>query len=270
MGSFAVGKKALGISDRSGFQYLQKNMRKEWNGLLVGKDEWESKHPQLFPRKKISDPEAIKDPRPGRTEPTVLILLSPNPFFNAAVNSNILTVREPTHGRSTSDVVRFRNAQEFQGFTSDALNLSTGYTITVTSVDEYTITVTTPSPYFAVNPYDSVDTTGNVSTAIAAGALGYQPQFTEFTVEINGRKLGDVNGDDSGSRGITVRDSLSYLKWNINTNEDADEVSYIETIMNPYMFANFATYTQYIRTSNIENSRGGGTSCSAGPVTLES
>ena len=147
MGSFAVGKKALGISDRSGFQYLQKNMRKEWNGLLVGKDEWESKHPQLFPRKKISDPEAIKDPRPGRTEPTVLILLSPNPFFNAAVNSNILTVREPTHGRSTSDVVRFRNAQEFQGFTSDALNLSTGYTITVTSVDEYTITVTTPSPY---------------------------------------------------------------------------------------------------------------------------
>jgi len=40
--------------------------------------------------------------------------------------------------------------------------------------------------------------------------------------------------------------------------------------MNPYMFANFATYTQYIRTSNIENSRGGGTSCSAGPVTLES
>ena len=64
MGKFALGKHAKGISDRSGFEYLLKDMRKEWNGLLVGKDEWEAKHPQLFPRKKIADVEALKDPRP--------------------------------------------------------------------------------------------------------------------------------------------------------------------------------------------------------------
>jgi len=270
MARYASDANAYGISDRSGFRYRLGEMKKEWNGLLVGPDEYDPKHPQLTPAKAPMDPQALRDARPGRTEPTVLILLSPNPFFNAAVNSNVLTVRELTHERSTGDVVRFRNAQGFQGFTSAALNLSTGYTITVTNVNEYTITVTTPSPYFAVNPYDSVDTTGNVSTAISTGATGQDPQLTQFGIVVNGRVLAEINNDGSGSRGFTVRDALSYLKWNINTNEDADEVSYIETIMNPYMFANFATYTQYIRTSNIENSRGGGTSCSAGPVTLES
>jgi len=61
---FATGKHAFGISDRSGFRYRLKDMRKEWNGLLVGKDEYEEKHPQLEPFGKIADPEAIKNARP--------------------------------------------------------------------------------------------------------------------------------------------------------------------------------------------------------------
>ena len=43
-------------------------MRKEWNGLLVGKDEWEPKHPQLDPFRKVFDAEALKDARPDRDE----------------------------------------------------------------------------------------------------------------------------------------------------------------------------------------------------------
>jgi len=61
---FATGKHAFGISDRSGFRYRLKDMRKEWNGLLVGKDEYEEKHPQLEPFGKVADPEAIKNARP--------------------------------------------------------------------------------------------------------------------------------------------------------------------------------------------------------------
>lgn len=37
----------MGISDRSGAAYKLKDMRKEWTGMLVGKDEWEAKQPQL-------------------------------------------------------------------------------------------------------------------------------------------------------------------------------------------------------------------------------
>ena len=39
-------------------------MRKEWNGLLVGKDEWEEKHPQLEPLRVRPDPQALRNPRP--------------------------------------------------------------------------------------------------------------------------------------------------------------------------------------------------------------
>jgi|TARA_R100000951_G_scaffold44849_1_gene38232 hypothetical protein len=64
LSKFATGKWAYGISDRSGFQYRLRDMRKEWNGLLVGKDEWEAKHPQLEPIRVPSDPQAIKNARP--------------------------------------------------------------------------------------------------------------------------------------------------------------------------------------------------------------
>ena len=47
MAKFASGKKAYAISDRSGQRYLYRLMRKEWNGLLVGPDEYEPKQPQL-------------------------------------------------------------------------------------------------------------------------------------------------------------------------------------------------------------------------------
>ena len=64
MSKYASDKRAYGISDRSGFRYRLKDMRKEWTGLLVGKDEWESKQPQLEPIKTRPDPQALQDPRP--------------------------------------------------------------------------------------------------------------------------------------------------------------------------------------------------------------
>ena len=49
MARFASGKKSWGYSDRSGFRYRLRDMIKEWNGLKVGRDEYEAKHPQLEP-----------------------------------------------------------------------------------------------------------------------------------------------------------------------------------------------------------------------------
>ena len=72
MSKYALGKKAYGISDRSGFRYPLGRMRKEWTGMLVGHDEWEAKQPQLEPRRKVIDAQALKDPRPDRVEPLVV------------------------------------------------------------------------------------------------------------------------------------------------------------------------------------------------------
>ena len=62
--AFASGNKAWGISDRSGFRYRLKDMKKEWTGALVGPDEFEPKHPQLFPIRIGPDPQALRNPRP--------------------------------------------------------------------------------------------------------------------------------------------------------------------------------------------------------------
>ena len=80
MARFAVGKDAYGISDRSGFRYRLRNMRKEWNGLLVGEDEYEEKHPQLEPRRVVADLQALRDPRPDKSELTDVTVVFP--IFN--------------------------------------------------------------------------------------------------------------------------------------------------------------------------------------------
>jgi len=64
MARFARGKHAYGISDRSGFRYRLRDMRLEWNGSLVGKDEFETKHPQLEPKRVFADAQALRNARP--------------------------------------------------------------------------------------------------------------------------------------------------------------------------------------------------------------
>jgi hypothetical protein len=75
--SYASGKNAFGISDRSGFRYRLKEMKREWTGALVGPDEYEPKHPQLRPPKPGPDPQALRNPRPDRTEPLKVYVAAP-------------------------------------------------------------------------------------------------------------------------------------------------------------------------------------------------
>jgi len=141
MARFATGKDAWGISDRSGFRYRLRDMKREWTGMLVGPDEFEEKHPQLEPIRSLPDAEAIRDPRPDtRTEPAVEQLLGINPFKSGASGSALVTVIEPSHGRTTGDTVRFRKAEGFDGFTESVLENASGYAITVVDVNSYTFT----------------------------------------------------------------------------------------------------------------------------------
>ena len=66
--AYASGKKAWGISDRSGFRFRLREMKREWTGALVGPDEYEPKHPQLEPIKVGPDPQALYNPRPDKAE----------------------------------------------------------------------------------------------------------------------------------------------------------------------------------------------------------
>ena len=48
----------------SGRRYRLREMKTEWTGAKVGPDEFEPKHPQLFPPKAFPDPQALRGPRP--------------------------------------------------------------------------------------------------------------------------------------------------------------------------------------------------------------
>jgi len=141
MARFASGKDAYGISDRSGFRYRLVEMVTEWNGSKVGRDEYEPKHPQLEPIRVGPDPQAIHDPRPDqRTETAVSRLLPLNPFLSGSAGTDVVTVVEPSHGRTTGDIVRFEKTRSFDGFSKATLENSGGYTITVTDFNLYTFT----------------------------------------------------------------------------------------------------------------------------------
>lgn len=51
------------VSDRSGFVYRAGDIVRQWDGLLVGKDEEERRHPQEFVRGVVDD-YAVRNPRP--------------------------------------------------------------------------------------------------------------------------------------------------------------------------------------------------------------
>ena len=66
--AFAQGKEAYGICDITGFRYRRREMKKTWDGLIVGPDQWSPKHPQRDPKPTPVDPEAIKEARPDSVE----------------------------------------------------------------------------------------------------------------------------------------------------------------------------------------------------------
>jgi len=51
------------ISDRSGFEYKADQVRREWNGHIVGNDEYEPRHPQSYIKARPERP-GVKNPRP--------------------------------------------------------------------------------------------------------------------------------------------------------------------------------------------------------------
>ena len=172
----ARGKYAKAISDRSGMEFPYHEMMREWNGSLVHRSEFETKHPQLEIRAKHGEEQGLMNARPDRTENEVIAILGPNPFETIAASSGIINVFEKSHGRSTSDTVRFRgpiyttsdadayqNPVGFDGITGANIANSSGYSITVGKRD---------SSGDIDNTEDYYHFTVNTNTATSGGVSG--------------------------------------------------------------------------------------------------
>ena len=93
-------------------------MVKEWNGSLVHKSEFEAKHPQIEVKSHKADKQSLKNARPDRVETAAPILLPLNAFKTANSGTSVITVTDPSHGRSSSSTVRFYDVIGFDGITA--------------------------------------------------------------------------------------------------------------------------------------------------------
>jgi len=115
MTTFASGKFALAISDRSGMAFPYNEMVREWNGALVHVSEYEPKQPQLDPKPTSADPQALQRARTARTEFPTEDFLPDNAFQLNTVapflvpTQEALRISAPNSGLVNGDHVRFRN-----------------------------------------------------------------------------------------------------------------------------------------------------------------
>ena len=91
MARYATGKKAVAISDRSGFKIKHKDLKTTWDGLRVEKEEWEPKHPQLTPAKNVFDATALFNPRPDNDPENVKFFVGYNydPFLDKRARPSV-------------------------------------------------------------------------------------------------------------------------------------------------------------------------------------
>jgi len=143
--AFSRGKHSKAISDRSGQAFPYVEMVKEWNGAFVHTSEFETKHPQLEPKPKGADNQGLLNARPARTEFPTSTILGVNSFSTNGTTT--VTVFEPDHGRSTNDIVSFRNVLSVGGVNSKSFNLETTINGAITaSSTQITLTDATGFP----------------------------------------------------------------------------------------------------------------------------
>ena len=138
MSKLSRGKYAKAISDRSGMEFPYNEMVKEWNGSLVHVSEFEPKQPQLEPTRYTGDPQVLSNARPARTEPATQNML-PSDAFSIPASDQTITVTEPSHGRSVSETVRFRNVNGSPGALAyTVFENASGFSITSVATNTYT------------------------------------------------------------------------------------------------------------------------------------
>jgi hypothetical protein len=80
--SYTTGKYALGICDQCGQQFMLNDLKKEWTGFKVCQECYEPKHPQLEPKRGLTEAQALFQPRPeARLFVTIYVGLTTDSSF---------------------------------------------------------------------------------------------------------------------------------------------------------------------------------------------
>ena len=200
MSTFATGKQAYAISDRSGMRFPYTEMVREWNGFLVHYSEYEAKQPQLDPKPVGSDAQALRNPRVQRDSTPQLILLGNNPFEIIISGGNtFVNVYSLDHQRKAGSIVRFRGTPIVTGpgtGGADATNLQSFASIPniagVTDIDSET--------GFTIQ-LGQIDANGNVTGNTTNDVLTNPINYFYFQSGDNATASGIKGGEQNNSAG---------------------------------------------------------------------
>ena len=135
MASYAQGKYALAISDRSGQVFPYREMVREWNGAYVHTSEYEPKQPQIEPKPISADPQGLLRARPARKALPTPSVLDLNPISTTGSNTTV-TIFQERHQRKTGDFVRLYDVkQPVGGLTIAELEMSTTLKTAINKTD---------------------------------------------------------------------------------------------------------------------------------------
>ena len=190
MTTFASGKHALAISDRSGMAFPYLEMVREWNGAWVHFSEFEPKQPQLQPKPTIADPQALQRARPSRVAFATPSVLNNNPFLTEI--GTTLTVSETNHNRSTGDAVRFYQVKKpVGGVAVSTFELNTTLATTITATD--TSIILTDGSAFPTSGYIVIEATNTDQASLEYGKI------TSETIQYTGRSTHTLTGCTRGT-----------------------------------------------------------------------
>ena len=190
MTSFAQGKYALMVSDRSGLVFPYNEMVREWNGAWVHYSEFEPKQPQLNPKPTSADPQALQRARPARVALPTPAPLNDNPFLTEV--GTTVTVTQTGHGRSTGDAVRFYQVKvPVGGVAVSTFELNTTLNGDITAAA--TSLILTSSAEFPTTGYIVIESTNADTSSLAYGRI------TSETIQYTGRSTNTLTGCTRGT-----------------------------------------------------------------------
>ena len=262
MNTFAQGKYALAISDRSGMAFPYNEMVREWNGALVHISEYEPKQPQLDPKPTSADPQALQRARTARTEFPTEDFLPENPFTTSSGSDNLI-ISFPNGDLQENDFVRLRNVKSpVGGFAISTLQLST--TLNGAITDSVTTITLADGSAFPASGFIVIEKVNAVSGL-------FENEVIEYTGKSSNDLTGCTRGTSAPYRGVSPTPTTAtshstgakvygaYKVQSLNTTQ-------VEGTGQPQFTTRFDGVDITITSNATSTETGGGFQCTIGPV----
>ncbi len=267
MTTFASGKFALAISDRSGMAFPYNEMVREWTGALVHVSEYEPKQPQLDPKPTSADPQALQRARTARTEFPTEDFLPDNPITTTAADATV-SVSFPNGAMQVNDIVRLRDIKSpVGGVAITTLQLST--TLNGAITDSVTTITLADGSAFPTSGFIVIEKVNAVSGL-------FENEVIEYTGRSSNNLTGCTRGTSAPYRGVSPENTTAgshatgakvFGAYKISFLEETVALAgYNDSSGNPAFTTTQVGFGFELASNATSTETGGGLQCTIGPV----